>query len=105
MEIGAYAEEFGRSQRLRFSVWLEVRRFSADRPDAEASVVSYDLILDAIRSLAAGARITLVETFAERLVARLLAHPGVFAARIRIEQLDRVSGALGVEIERRALRS
>lgn len=105
VEIGAYAEEFGRTQRVRFSVELDVARLDPGKSDEEASVVSYDLILDAIRALAAGPRIKLLETFAERLAARLLAHPGVFAARIRIEKLDRVSGALGVEIERRALRS
>lgn len=105
IEIGAYAEEFGRRQRLRFSVELEVAPFEADAPDEEGSVVSYDLILHAIRDLAEGPRMKLLETFAARLATRLLAHRGVLAARIRIEKLDRTSGALGVEIERRALRS
>lgn len=104
IEIGAYAEEFGRRQALRFSVELDVQPFAPDAPDEEGSVVSYDLILGAIRDLAAGPRMKLLETFAARLAARLLAHRGVLAARIRIEKLDRTSGALGVEIERRALR-
>ena len=42
----------------------------------------------------------LVETYAERLAERLLAEPRVTRASIRIEKLDRVDGALGVEIER-----
>ena len=105
VEIGAYPEEFGRRQRLRFSVELDVQPFAPDAPDEEGSVVSYDLILHAIRDLAEGPRMKLLETFAARLAARLLAHRGVLAARIRIEKLDRVPGSLGVEIERRALRS
>lgn len=104
IEIGAYAEEYGVTQRLRFSVELDVRKFSADYADEVESVVSYDLIFEAIRDLAAGSRMKLLETFAERLAARLLTEPRVARARIRIEKLDRVSGALGVEIERRATR-
>lgn len=102
VEIGAYAEEYGVTQRLRFSVDLEVRRIGAPDVDEVASVVSYDLIFAAIRDLADGPRMKLLETFAERLAARLLAEDDVMRARIRIEKLDRVSGALGVEIERQS---
>ena len=101
IEIGCYAEEHGVTQKLRFNVWLEVPRFHPDTEDAEAAIVSYDLIVDAIDALIAGPRISLLETFAERLAADLLREPRVAAARIRIEKLDRVSGALGVEITRR----
>lgn len=102
MEIGAYSEEYGVTQRLRFTVELDVRRFHAEYADEVESVVSYDLIFEGIRDIAAGPRIKLLETFAERLAARLLSHERVARALVRIEKLDRVSGALGVEIERRA---
>lgn len=102
VEIGAYAEEYGVKQRLRFSVDLEVRRSGAPHVDEVASVVSYDLIFATIRELADGPRMKLLETFAERLAARLLAENDVTRAWIRIEKLDRVSGSLGVEIERRS---
>ncbi|MEX2520703.1 MAG: dihydroneopterin aldolase [Paracoccaceae bacterium] len=101
VEIGAYPEEYGVTQRLRFSVDLEVqRRVDAFSDDLE-SVVSYDLIFEAIRALADGPRMRLLETFAERLAERLLSSSRVFSARVRIEKIDRVDGALGVEIERR----
>lgn len=102
IEIGAFAEEYGVTQRVRFSVDLDVRRFHLEYDDEVESVVSYDLILEAINALAAGPRMKLVETFAERLAEMLLAEDRVTRAVIRIEKLDRVSGSLGVEIERRS---
>lgn len=103
-EIGVFADEFGKTQRLRFNVDLDVIRAADLYDDDLANVVSYDLIVEAIRDLAAGPRMGLLETFAERLAARILTEPRVARARIRIEKLDRVSGALGVEIERRPAR-
>ncbi|MEO0361264.1 MAG: dihydroneopterin aldolase [Pseudomonadota bacterium] len=103
MEIGAYADEYGTEQRLRFNVDLEVRRFRLEDDDEVASIVSYDQIVDAIAGIAAGPRIKLLETFAERLAAQLLEDRRVGRAFIRIEKLDRVAGALGVEIVRTRL--
>lgn len=101
MEIGAYPEEFGVTQRVKFNVELDVMRRQREYADEVESVVSYDLIFHGIRDLANGPRIKLLETFAERLAMLLLDEARVQCARIRIEKLDRVSGALGVEIERR----
>ena len=103
VEIGAFSEEYGVTQRLRFNVSLDVRRFHASYGDEVEAVVSYDLIIEAIDALKAGTRMKLVETFAERLAEKLLAEPRVARALIRIEKLDRVTGALGVEIERHRL--
>lgn len=103
MEIGAYADEYDVEQRLRFNVHLDVRRFRAAYGDEVDAVVSYDLIIEAIERLKAGPRMKLVETFAERLAEILLNEPRVARAVIRIEKLDRVAGALGVEIERHRL--
>ncbi|MGB0853325.1 MAG: dihydroneopterin aldolase [Pikeienuella sp.] len=100
VEIGCYEEEFGVTQALRFNVVLDVPRFTPEAADEEAAIVSYDLIVDAVEALISGQRISLVETFAERLAARLLADSRVSRAWIRIEKLDRVSGSLGVEIIR-----
>ncbi len=100
VEIGAFASEQGVTQRLRFNVSLDVRRFRAEYGDELEAVVSYDLITEAIDALAAGPRMKLVETYAERLAERLLAEPRVVRATIQIEKLDRLDGALGVEIER-----
>ena len=103
VEIGAFSEEYGVTQRLRFNVSLDVRRFHASYGDEVEAVVSYDLIIEAIDALKGGERMKLVETFAERLAEILLGEPRVARALIRIEKLDRVNGALGVEIERHRL--
>ena len=100
VEIGCFADEYGVTQHLRFNVVLDVPTFTPDKADEEPSIVSYDLIVDAIDDLAAGERMSLVETFAERLAGRLLAEVRVSRAWIRIEKTERVSGSLGVEIVR-----
>lgn len=99
-EIGAYPDEFGVTQRVRFDIMLDVRRFEITDDDEVASIVSYDLIVESIDALIDGPRIKLVETLAERLAALVLEEKRVIAAHIRIEKLDRVIGALGVEITR-----
>jgi len=101
IEIGAYAEEYGVRQRVRFSVTLEVPLFPREAADDVSSIVSYDLIVGAIDAVANGPRIQLLETFGVRLAEELFLDPRIFAAHIRIEKLDRVSGALGIELSRR----
>lgn len=100
-EIGAYAEEHGVTQRVRFDVVLEVARNTAHIDDKAARVVSYDDLFNAIEDLIAGPRMNLLETFAERLAQACLVDPRARRIHIRIEKLDRLGGAgLGVEITR-----
>lgn len=101
VEIGAYAEEHGVTQRVRFDVTLEVTRNTALIEDVADRVVSYDDLVGAIEKLIAGPRMNLLETFAERLAALCLIDPRARRAHVRIEKLDRLEGAgLGVEIVR-----
>jgi dihydroneopterin aldolase len=101
IEIGAYAEEHGVTQRVRFDVALEVTRNTAHIDDRAARVVSYDDLVGAIETLIEGERMNLLETFAERLAAMCLVDPRARRVHIRIEKLDRLNGAgLGVEITR-----
>jgi len=102
IEIGAYPEEHGSSQRLRFDIVLEVARNTAHIDDSVHRVINYDLLVTSIRELAEGPRINLLETFAERLAQRLLTDPRARRVAIRIQKLDRLPGgaALGCEIVR-----
>ncbi|MDT8345885.1 MAG: dihydroneopterin aldolase [Thermohalobaculum sp.] len=102
IEIGAYAEEVGVTQRLRFDIVLEVTRNTAHIDDQVGRVINYDDLVEAIESIARGPRITLLETFAERLAQTVLIDPRARRVHIRIEKLDRLpNGArLGVEISR-----
>lgn len=100
-EIGAYAEEHGVTQRVRFDVVLEVTRNTAHIDDRAARVVSYDDLVGAIEELILGPRMNLLETFAERLAQLCLVDPRARRVHLRIEKIDRLDGAgLGVEIVR-----
>ncbi len=100
LAIGAYAHERGREQRVRFDVEAAIDRI---RPDAEGveDVYSYDLILDAIRGLAARGHTDLVERLALDLAEMVLADRRVHEVRVRVEKLDLGPDAVGIEIRRR----
>lgn len=100
VSIGAYRHERAEAQRVRFNVVAEVRRRSRSGDDM-GEVFSYDIITDAIRSLASGDHVAVVETLAEGIAAEILRHDAVRAVIVRVEKLDVGPGAVGVEIERR----
>ncbi|MEM9782703.1 MAG: dihydroneopterin aldolase [Pseudomonadota bacterium] len=102
IEIGAYRAEYGVRQRLSFDVVVEVVRNTAHLDDRVERVINYDTIIEAIEEIAAGPRITLLETFAERLADAVLTDPRARRVHLRIAKLDRLEGAarLGVEISR-----
>lgn len=99
--VGAFEEEKHKKQRVRFQVEVWVYPSRRRGNDDVAGVVSYDLIVEAIQSVTGAGHINLVETLAERIAARCLAHRRAAKVRIVVEKLDRLEGAsLGVEIER-----
>jgi len=102
-DIGAFQVERGVSQRLRFSVVLEVARHAAAQTDDVDQVLSYDAIVDAINHQMAMERLNLLETLAERIAEEILSHPQAARVFVRIEKLDRIPGTLGVEIVRSRL--
>jgi (5-formylfuran-3-yl)methyl phosphate synthase len=99
VRVGAYAHERGKTQNVRFNVEARVRR--ADRlAEDMRDVVSYDLMADSIRIIAAQEHIALVETLAERIAALILTHPRVTSVTVRVEKLEMGPGAAGIEIVR-----
>jgi (5-formylfuran-3-yl)methyl phosphate synthase len=99
MEIGAYGFERGRRQTVRFSVEADVLRAPV-RPGVVADIYSYDLIMDAVRSLVAAGHTDFVETLAEELAATLLGDRRLRAVTVRVEKLQLGPGAVGIEIRR-----
>ncbi|WP_298215156.1 dihydroneopterin aldolase [Acidocella sp.] len=108
--IGVYAQEHGRSQRIRVNVDLAVEDDGAanlSRPAVGADdlrrVVDYGLLVEAVRRIATGRHIQLVETFAERVAEACLEDQRVRVVRVTVEKLDVFADAasVGVEIERR----
>jgi dihydroneopterin aldolase len=99
-EIGAYDFEHGRKQRVAFDVEAWVGRAVAEPRDMRA-IFSYDVILDAIRIVAATGHHEFVEGFAEAVAAVVLRHERARTVKIVARKLDVIDGAVGVEIVRR----
>ncbi len=99
-EVGAYAHERRVRQRLLFNVDAAVRQLAIHADDMRA-VVSYDVILDAVRIVTGRGHIDFIETIAEEVAAIVLRHPRVETVRVKVEKLDVVEGSVGVEIVRR----
>lgn len=99
VEIGAYSHERGHTQTVRFDVTAEVQRITDDPQDMR-HVVSYDIIMDGIRTIVASGHIDLAETLAEKVASHVLAHPRVVRVRVRVEKLEVAQARVGVEIER-----
>ncbi|MCF1708514.1 dihydroneopterin aldolase [Tabrizicola sp. J26] len=100
VEIGAFQQERGTRQRVRFDVVVEVRPHPAPIEDDVDRILSYDRIAESIAAELASERLNLLETLAERIAERILAEPQAMRVFVRIEKLDRGPGALGVEIVR-----
>ena len=102
IEIGAYPEERGVKQRVRFEIVLEVIPNQGPVNDRVGRVINYDELIEAITTAAAGPRVNLLETFAERVAGLCLVDPRARRVRIRMEKLDRLPGGatLGCEITR-----
>ena len=99
--IGAFEEETRGKQRVGDDLEVSVYPFQHRGSDDVNHVVSYDLIVEAIHSVTGEGHINLLETLAERVAARCLAHRRAARVQILVEKLDRLEGAsLGVEIER-----
>ena len=99
-DIGAFQQERGHRQRLRFNVVVEVRPVTGPLDDDVDRILSYDRITEAIAAELAAERLNLLETLAERVAERVLAEPAAMRAFLRIEKLDVGPYALGVEIVR-----
>ena len=70
--VGVYAEEQGVTQKVAFTVEARLATSVHSAKDEMAEVPSYADIIDFIVGLARGGHINLVETFAERIAAKVL---------------------------------
>lgn len=104
-EIGVYTHEKGVTQRARFSVDIEVTPSGQAIEDQIGRVLDYDMIIATIKDMLAQDHINLVETLADEIATRCLAHPRAASVKVKIEKLDKEPGAVGVEIVRRRERS
>ncbi|WP_274628861.1 (5-formylfuran-3-yl)methyl phosphate synthase [Arvimicrobium flavum] len=103
VNIGAYSFEHGHTQKVRFDVAADVLRMTSN-PEDMRHVVSYDLILDGIRTIVARGHVELSEALAEQVAAHVLEDPRVVRVVVKVEKLELGPGGVGVEIERKRTR-
>ena len=100
VEIGAFQQERGKLQRVKFNVVVEVLPDQGPIDDDVDRILSYDKVIEAIGIELEAERINLLETLAARVAERVLLEPMAERVFVRIEKLDRGPFALGVEIVR-----
>lgn len=100
VEIGAFQQERGKLQRVKFNVVVEVLPDTGPIDDDVDRILSYDKVIEAIGVELDAERINLLETLAARVAERILLEPMAERVFVRIEKLDRGPFALGVEIVR-----
>ncbi|MGH6864828.1 MAG: dihydroneopterin aldolase [Methyloceanibacter sp.] len=101
VEIGVYTNEKGVTQRVRFSVDVEIKPSPDSINDNIERAFDYDTIIDGIKAITARGHINLVETLAEEIAEHCLAHQRAARVTVNIEKLDKDPGAVGVAIVRR----
>ena len=100
VEIGAFAQERGLLQKVRFNIVVEVAPVPHPLDDNVDLILSYDRLTEAVGHELQAERINLLETLAERVALRILAEPLAERVFLRIEKIDRGPFDLGVEIVR-----
>jgi dihydroneopterin aldolase len=101
VEIGVHHNEKGVTQRVRFSVDIDVSPSTDALEDDIARTLDYDYVTNGIKEIIARGHINLVETLAEEVAEHCLNHPRAERVSVMIEKLDKDPGAVGVEIVRR----
>jgi dihydroneopterin aldolase len=99
-EIGVYTHEKGVTQRVRFSVDVDLLPPALALEDDIGRAFDYDTIIKGIKAILARGHINLVETLAEEVAAHCLAHRRAARVTVRIEKLDKEPGTVGAEIVR-----
>lgn len=100
VEIGAFAQERGVLQNVRFNIVVEVAPVPQALDDDVDLILSYDRLTEAVAHELRAERINLLETLAERVALRILNEPQALRVFVRIEKIDRGPYDLGVEIVR-----
>lgn len=98
--IGAYDEERGITQQVRFTIEAAVAAGVSPKGDNLDEVPSYDDIIKAVKAIVSGGHVDLVETLAATIADRCLADKRIVSVLVRVEKLERGPDSVGVEIVR-----
>lgn len=100
VEIGVHHNEKGVTQRVRFSVDIDVTPNRQALEDDIERTLNYDYVINGIKAIISRGHINLVETLAEDVAQHCLAHPRTARVTVSIEKLDKDPGAVGVKVVR-----
>jgi dihydroneopterin aldolase len=102
VECGVYAFEKGTKRPLIIDIEVLVEADVRGLNDDLAHTVDYDILAAHVHEVAGAGHLNLIETFATRVVDRILRDPRILGVRLRVEKPGSVVGAIcsGVEIER-----
>ena len=100
VEIGVHHNEKGLTQRVRFSVDIDVTRPPEALQDDIDRTLDYDYVINGIKAIVSRGHINLVETLAEDVAQHCLAHPRAARVIVGVEKLDKDPGAVGVKVVR-----
>jgi len=95
VRIGVHDRERNASQKVRFSVAVEV---GPGRASAGSDYFSYEIIMDAIAEATSGGHVDLAETLAERIAATILHDSRAERVTVKVEKLEIAAGILGIEL-------
>jgi 7,8-dihydroneopterin aldolase/epimerase/oxygenase len=102
--IGVHAHEMGRYQPLKLDAEIDISdaKFHPERDRLE-EVFDYQAVRGAIIDVVQDGHIHLLETLAERVIARLFEMPDVHAVKVRISKFTAFDDcdAVGVQVYRR----
>jgi 7,8-dihydroneopterin aldolase/epimerase/oxygenase len=98
--IGAYDEERGITQQVRFTIEASVAVGVSPKGDNLEEVPSYDDIIKGVKAIVAAGHVDLVETLAAQIADRCLSDKRIVSVLVRVEKLERGPEAVGVEIVR-----
>ena len=101
VEIGVHHNEKGVTQRVRFSVDIDISSNPETLDDDIDRTLDYDYVINGIRDIISRGHINLVETLAEDVARHCISHPRAERVAVMIEKLDKDPGAVGVQIVRR----
>ena len=100
VEIGVHHHEKGVTQRVRFSVDIDIALDPKPLDDDIDQTLDYDYVIDGIKAIISRGHINLVETLAEDVAQHCVSHPRAQRVEVTVEKLDKDPGAVGVRLVR-----
>ncbi len=100
VEIGVHHHEKGVTQRVRFSVDIDIALDPETLDDDIDQTLDYDYVINGIKAIISRGHINLVETLAEDVAQHCVSHPRAQRVEVTVEKLDKDPGAVGVRLVR-----